>query len=163
MVGMHVHHRIPVSKGGTNDPSNLYVCSPWFHREVWHSGAWYRSMISDIHPMLGKNHSQESRDKISKGHMGLTQSRKTREKRSKSIKSFWENQTEEYRKEWGMRSSEKLKGKSAGPCTERRKQLLSEYFTGYEFPKVECPHCHKVGAAAPMKRWHFENCKHKHA
>ena len=41
MEGMHVHHRIPRSKGGTNDPSNLYVCSPWFHRHVWHDGeAW---------------------------------------------------------------------------------------------------------------------------
>jgi hypothetical protein len=38
MKGMHVHHRIPVSNGGTNDPSNLYVCSPKFHAEVWHNG-----------------------------------------------------------------------------------------------------------------------------
>ena len=38
MRGMHVHHRTPRSKGGTNDPSNLYVCSPWFHKNVWHNG-----------------------------------------------------------------------------------------------------------------------------
>jgi hypothetical protein len=38
MRGMHVHHRIPVCKGGTNDPSNLYVCSPSFHRWCWHDG-----------------------------------------------------------------------------------------------------------------------------
>lgn len=38
MKGMHVHHRIPRSRGGTNDPSNLYVCSPWFHQNVWHNG-----------------------------------------------------------------------------------------------------------------------------
>lgn len=38
MRGMHVHHRIPVSKGGTNDPSNLFVCSPSFHAWVWHGG-----------------------------------------------------------------------------------------------------------------------------
>jgi hypothetical protein len=38
MRGMHVHHRIPVSEGGTNDPSNLYVCSPYFHKHVWHDG-----------------------------------------------------------------------------------------------------------------------------
>lgn len=37
MKGMHVHHRIPRSKGGTNDPTNLYVCSPWFHSHVWHA------------------------------------------------------------------------------------------------------------------------------
>ena len=39
MQGMHVHHRIPQSLGGLNDPSNLYVCSPWFHYNVWHNGA----------------------------------------------------------------------------------------------------------------------------
>jgi hypothetical protein len=36
MAGMHVHHRIARSKGGTNDPSNLYVCSPSFHAYAWH-------------------------------------------------------------------------------------------------------------------------------
>lgn len=36
MKGMHVHHRIPRSQGGTNDSSNLYVCSPSFHFHAWH-------------------------------------------------------------------------------------------------------------------------------
>jgi hypothetical protein len=38
MRGMHVHHRIKRCEGGTDDPSNLYVCSEWFHDNVWHSG-----------------------------------------------------------------------------------------------------------------------------
>jgi hypothetical protein len=38
MKGMHVHHRVPRSKKGTNDASNLYVCSSWFHKHVWHNG-----------------------------------------------------------------------------------------------------------------------------
>ena len=38
MKGMHVHHRVHKSKGGTNDPSNLYVCSPSFHKYGWHDG-----------------------------------------------------------------------------------------------------------------------------
>ena len=41
MKGMHVHHRIPVSEGGTNDPANLYVCSPKYHSEVWHDGDYF--------------------------------------------------------------------------------------------------------------------------
>jgi len=36
MKGKHVHHRIKRCDGGTNDPSNLYVCSEWFHDKVWH-------------------------------------------------------------------------------------------------------------------------------
>lgn len=46
MKGMHVHHRIPRSQGGTNDPSNLYVCSEWFHKNVWHAEDSYNSMIA---------------------------------------------------------------------------------------------------------------------
>ena len=38
MRGMHVHHRKKRSEGGTNDPTNLYVCSEWFHDNVWHEG-----------------------------------------------------------------------------------------------------------------------------
>jgi hypothetical protein len=36
MKGKHVHHRIKRCDGGTNDPCNLYVCSEWFHDNVWH-------------------------------------------------------------------------------------------------------------------------------
>jgi len=28
-------------------------------------------------------------------------------------------------------------------------------------PKVECPHCKKIGGRNQMKRYHFENCKYK--
>ncbi len=45
MEGMHVHHRIPISRGGTNDPSNLYVCSAWFHSKVWHAEDGCSSLI----------------------------------------------------------------------------------------------------------------------
>ncbi len=45
MSGMHVHHRVPRSIGGSNDPSNLYVCSPWFHGHVWHAEDGYNSLI----------------------------------------------------------------------------------------------------------------------
>ncbi len=38
MKGCHVHHRVPRSEGGTNDPSNLFVCSPSMHRWGWHNG-----------------------------------------------------------------------------------------------------------------------------
>jgi hypothetical protein len=38
MKGCHVHHRVALSEGGTNDPSNLFVCSPSMHRWGWHEG-----------------------------------------------------------------------------------------------------------------------------
>lgn len=45
MKGKHVHHRIAVSDGGTNDPSNLYVCGPWFHKNVWHAEDSFRNLV----------------------------------------------------------------------------------------------------------------------
>jgi hypothetical protein len=36
MKGRHVHHRIPVSDEGTDDPTNLYVCTGEYHDTVWH-------------------------------------------------------------------------------------------------------------------------------
>ena len=47
MRGKHVHHRIHVSEGGTNDPSNLYVCSPWFHNNVWHNNLFFIEKASE--------------------------------------------------------------------------------------------------------------------
>jgi hypothetical protein len=47
MKGMHVHHRIPISKGGTDDPTNLYVCSPSFHRWKWHNGEEFIEWASE--------------------------------------------------------------------------------------------------------------------
>ncbi len=47
MKGKHVHHRIPRSEGGTNDASNLYVCSPTFHRWCWHGGEYFIEQASE--------------------------------------------------------------------------------------------------------------------
>ena len=47
MVGMHVHHRIPVSEGGTDDPTNLYVCSGWFHAYVWHDESYFTAKAAE--------------------------------------------------------------------------------------------------------------------
>ena len=47
MEGMHVHHRINRCDGGTNDPSNLYVCSPSFHSWAWHDGKEFIKFASE--------------------------------------------------------------------------------------------------------------------
>jgi len=60
MKGMHVHHRIPRSEGGTNDATNLYVCSPSFHGLIWHNDGYFIEKAS-----LG-GAIQGSRNKIDK-------------------------------------------------------------------------------------------------
>jgi hypothetical protein len=53
MKGMHVHHRIPRSKGGTDAPENLYVCSPWFHQEIWHNGRYRQIVVANTAAVSG--------------------------------------------------------------------------------------------------------------
>lgn len=178
MKGMHVHHRLPTSKGGTNDPSNLYVCSPWFHAHVWHSPTSPFPMTAplvlaaanrrgiprsseDIEKIKagriaagGWHHTKETKELISKKQLGRRHSKETKQKMRKSHLGV--NNTDEH----NANISKAKKGVSLGPCTEKRKELLSAHFTGYDFGTVECPHCGKTGAPAPMKRWHFDNCKH---
>jgi len=53
MKGMHVHHRIPRSKGGTDAPENLYVCSPSFHANVWHDGRYRQIIVANTAAVSG--------------------------------------------------------------------------------------------------------------
>lgn len=34
-------------------------------------------------------------------------------------------------------------------------------FRGYKYDKITCPYCNKSGGGGNMKRYHFDNCKHK--
>lgn len=43
--------------------------------------------------------------------------------------------------------------------SKETKKLLSEKAKNRS--KIECPHCKKIGAPSPMRRWHFDNCKYK--
>ena len=61
MVGMHVHHRTPRSQGGTNDPSNLYVCSPYFHAYVWHNESYFITCAAEGGAKGGKANTLKQR------------------------------------------------------------------------------------------------------
>jgi len=82
MQGMHVHHRIPVSKGGANDPCNLYVCSPSFHRWVWHNGEQFIEWASEGGKLGGRAQPREV--KVQNALKGIAKS--TREQRSSAGK-----------------------------------------------------------------------------
>jgi hypothetical protein len=56
----------------------------------------------------------------------------------------------------GKSKSEDHKEKLRGPKSEGHKEKLRG-----PKPKISCPHCGKLGAPSPMKRFHFDNCKHK--
>ena len=133
MIGMHVHHRIPRSRGGTNDASNLYVCSPWFHFHVWHKA--HRSKYGILSSgTKGKKYSDESKAKMSAWQKGKPKS-------------------EEHKR----RMSESAKKRVRKPWSDETKQKMSLSHKG---KKVTCPHCGKEGHPAPMGRYHFDRCRH---
>ena len=70
-------------------------------------------------------------------------------------------QTEEHKR----KRSEALKGRKTWnkgkAMSEDQKAKISAANKGKTQPKVTCPRCDKTGAGNVMKRWHFENCKHK--
>ena len=163
MKGMHVHHRIPLSKGGTNDPSNLYVCSPQFHAWVWHNQGHYienalkgneaaikaKRILRETNPEWRKRELDITR----KGGLILTELRETNPEYAKHHKEFSSRggtsssaqfhrrcQTDtEFREKW-------LEGSSRGAKSlhERRKKEP-------EFEEKVIENCRKNGRKAALR------------
>lgn len=84
MKGKHVHHRIKRSDGGTDDPSNLYVCSEWFHGNVWHAqDGGFTGCASQ-----GSQRAHEKRDENGKSLTGLKAAQGAHRKRNEEGKSL---------------------------------------------------------------------------
>ena len=103
----------------------------------------------------GKTLSAESRAKISAAILGRKESVETRMKKSIALSGrVGVKPSEETR----LKMSAASKGK---PKSEQMRQRLGDARRGKAQPVVECPHCHELGGVSNMKRWHFDNCKHK--
>lgn len=100
MKGMHVHHRTHRSQGGTNDPSNLYVCSSWFHKNVWHDGEEWIEWASEG------------------GKLGAESTRQKRENDSE-----WAEREKERNSVRGKKMHEKHKGTPEYSESQRLKSL----------------------------------------
>lgn len=83
------------------------------------------------HWNYGKTHSEETKEKIKQKRREQVITSESNEKRRNTI--------------LGTKRSEETKLKMSE--TQKNK------------PRVECPHCGKIGAANGMTRYHFENCK----
>lgn len=124
-----------------------------------------------------KQHSLETRNKMSEKAFGRIPSDETKSKMSESMKKFWDSNSE-----LKKALSEKMKGKNKGrrmsdefrkKCAERMlgikrsaetKNRMSQSRKGRILAKevdLICPHCKKKGKGNAMIRWHFDNCKSK--
>lgn len=158
MKGMHVHHRLPQSQGGTNDPSNLYVCSPSFHAHAWHNGKQFilwaqagsaKGAVLGGSKSKGKRKSEEHKRKIGDGNRG-----KICPHRGK--KCSWKSHARSEKQKELV--SKRFKGV---PKSAEQRQKISD--SHQNRPPMTCPHCGTVGkgGGGSMKRWHFDNCRHK--
>ena len=133
---------------------------------------------------LGKNHLAESLIKMSNSQEKTWEDDTVRKKRiesmnnpdsknkkSQSLKESWadpeiyikrviinnESRTEEV----CAKISKSLTGIKRGEQSKLHKDKLSAAQKGIPKPIHVCPHCNKKGAGPVMKRFHFDNCKHK--
>lgn len=107
----------------------------------------------------GPNHTEESKKNISIGGKGIKKPARTKE--AKKIVSEKLTGRKRTKKECKA-ISDGLKGHSVSD--ERRKNIsagLTGKMKGIPKRTTKCPHCGKEGGIAPMKRFHFDNCKHK--
>ena len=155
MAGMHVHHRIPRSSGGTNDPSNLYVCSPWYHSNVWHSDTGgFIGIAQATGRKGGKSRSPTKLDHI----QSIADSR-----RGTKLPQWWCDNLKKSAKgtstpEHAALISRAMKGRKKSP---KHCAAISKAMKGKKTARSTCPHCGLTGGVIPMKRYHFNNCKHK--
>lgn len=107
----------------------------------------------------GPKHTEQTKRNISKGGKGIK-----KPARDEAVKELVANKLRGRKRkpEECKTISEGLKGHKV---SKSRRKAISEGLKGVMkgIPKrtTTCPHCGKVGGIAPMKRFHFDNCKNK--
>ena len=168
MKGMHVHHRIPKSQGGTNDPSNLYVCSPSFHYKVWHGAEARLSIIEQatINAKKGGAIGGKRCRELGVGWHALDHSAKAKRlyAEGKALAAITPKERIQINKKAGSISGQLHKERKTGVCgilpeehSKRMAQTNSQ--------RWECPCCGFVGIArqvnAHMLHEHSLDRSHK--
>jgi hypothetical protein len=99
-------------------------------------------------PMYGRKHSQEAKDRISKGNSGLKRSDDHKAKVSAG------NKGKIVKKE----TRDKIRKARIGTVfsDETLKRMKEGHF---KTPRLKCPHCSIVTTPGNIKRWHENNCK----
>lgn len=137
--------------------------------------------MGQVPPNKGKPMSDETKAKVSLAKQGcaawnkgkpLDEKHRTNLKLALKGRTVWnkgvkptESQLQKLRTaRLGTKHSEETKKKmglahKGVTHTESAKAKISA--SQKALPRVTCPHCDTVGGPYAMKRWHFENCRHK--
>ena len=99
--------------------------------------------------------SKEHREKLRLVNLGKKMSEESSQKKRQSmLGKIGPNKGKKLTDEWKNNMSVAGKGK---PKSDAHKKSLGSHLNN--LPQLECPYCGITGRNAPMKRWHFENCK----
>jgi hypothetical protein len=158
----HKHHIIPRHMGGSDKPDNLIELTieehANAHKELFEK---YNNPYDEIawKALSSLIDSEEARilavkQKLTGVPKTEEHKRKIREARKFQKSSGWKWSREESR----QNLSERMKRL---PRTEESNKKRSETMSGVSKPKIECPHCGKLGGRPQMMQWHFDNCKRK--
>jgi hypothetical protein len=142
-VSIKEHYNIHKNQG------DWRACSAILQRikkQVDHHDVDESFLKGENHPMYGKNHSEETCDKISKNHADVS---------GENNGMYGKNHSEETRKKISESKKGQLKGIPKSSETKLKMSQSVKYYT--------CPHCDKSAKGNSMLRWHFNNCKQKQA
>lgn len=116
-----------------------------------------RDVSGSKNPFYGKSHTPETRKVLSEariGHYGYwngkEHSNETKEKLRKAKLG------KKASSETKAKQSEAHRGKV---LTVEHKKKIGEAKLGVPRPTITCPHCGKIGGVGIMHCWHFENCR----
>ena len=113
-------------------------------RKIISEKAKLRYLSRENNPFYGKKHSEESKQKISKARKG----------HPSHLPMLGKKHSEE--------TKQKISSGGKGRVvSDETKKKISKARKGIPRPKIQCPHCNKIGATGMMQRWHFDNCKSK--
>ena len=126
--------------------------------------SFIESLSGKNHPLYGKNHSEETKQKMSEVKYNKNLNEETKQKLSeakagKSHPLYGKNHSEETKQKISEATSGKNRPLYGKNHSEETKKKISGSKKKQE--QIKCPHCEKIGDKGNMERWHFDNCKHK--
>ena len=149
--------------------SSMWQSLDWDEKEVHPNLKRTDAQVNKARANRLKANNPEFGKKISEaltGRINGPHDKKTKKAIANSL--LGKEKTEEHKKAMSDSHKGQIPINKGIPMSEKQKKQISEKRKGIAtnppgtiLKKSICPHCSKEGGGGMMKRWHFDNCKHK--